>query len=336
MKIDIVLASYNGERFIEEQIRSIQKNINYDQLVARVIIVDDGSTDNTESIVTKLLIKDPKIEWQINTSNLHGPSNNFAFGLAQTTSEYIMLSDQDDIWLPEKISTSFAEIQSLQTLHSSKVGSIDGSIPLLVFSDKLIVDEQLNLISNSYFSLKKIPENWHLNFNRLCQQNVASGCTMLFNRSLLRLALPIPKTAYMHDWWLVLVANYCGQVSLIPQPLIKYRQHQHNSIGANKVSKWQLITQFNQHLHKFKHSFVKTSKQAQAFELFINKHTLKSNNSLSALAQIEYLPIGKRLMLFAKQIITRSNFLGKIALCIVLLTIKVKKKPKPDFIEHSK
>ncbi len=135
--IDIVLATYNGEKFLAEQIRSIQNNKGYDKWVSRLLVIDDGSTDATFSIVKELSLHDEKIVWLINTSNRHGASNNFAFGLAQTLSPYIMLSDQDDVWLPEKIQLSFDKIKQLE--------KESGSVPLLVFSDKEIVDEKTSI-----------------------------------------------------------------------------------------------------------------------------------------------------------------------------------------------
>ena len=319
--IDIVLATFNGERFLTEQVSSIQKNHSYGEKVARIIIVDDGSTDDTKNIVQLLAASDPKIEWIRNTSALHGPSNNFSFGLSLTTSKYIMLCDQDDIWLPEKIETSFSHIQILEEALDKK----SSNLPLLVFSDKFIVSDALELISNSYFSLKNIPFDWHHKFHHLCQQNVASGCTMLFNRELLEKALPIPKQAYMHDWWLILVANRCGKVKLIEQPLIQYRQHEKNSIGARRVSKWNLLRYFNSHLAKFEQSFLQTVEQAKAFREFEIKQQLTESDCLSALAYIEHTSRVKRLKLFMNNKITRSHFFGKVALLIVLLKLKVKR-----------
>ncbi len=316
--IDIVLATFNGERYLAEQVKSIQRNHVYSEQVARLIIVDDGSTDKTQEIVRLLALTDPKIEWVSNNSKLHGPSNNFSFGLSLTTAEYIMLSDQDDVWLPEKIAVSLSQLQSLAKTSTD--------LPQLVFSDKLIVDAKLNLISKSYFSLKSISLDWHLKFEQLCQQNVASGCTMLFNRALLVKALPIPAKSYMHDWWLILVASRCGKIKLIKQPLIQYRQHENNSIGAKKISKWRLISEFYSHLHKFEQSFLKTSLQAQAFKKFEENEKIAENYTINALANIQHYDRIKRVKLLLKKTITRSHLFGKIALLIVLLKMKVTAK----------
>jgi len=315
--IDIVLATFNGELFLKAQIHSIQNNSGYQKLISRFIIVDDGSTDNSLKIVRELAIQDDKIELVINDSEAHGPSQNFAFGLTKTSADYIMLSDQDDIWLPEKIALSLQKMQQLEASSEQ-----EKALPLLVFSDKIIVDASLQVISGSYFELKNISKRWHHEFNRLCQQNVASGCTMLLNRALLNKAMPIPRGAYMHDWWLALVASRCGKLGLINQPLIQYRQHQQNSIGANKRSLWQLFSSFSLHLTKFEQSFLQTSLQAQAFCAFEKKYHLVESNTLKALANIHSYSLRQRMVFFLNKTIRRSHLLGNIALFIVLLKMK--------------
>jgi len=315
--IDIVLATYNGEKYLAEQIRSIQGNLSYDKWVTRIIVVDDGSTDETYSIVKKLSQQDKKITWLKNSSNKHGVSDNFAFGLAQTQSPYIMLSDQDDVWLPEKIQLSIEKIKQLE----EETGSEHSLVPLLVFTDKEIVDEQLTSVCSSYFKLKNISKHWHLTFEQLCQQNVVSGCTMLFNRALLEKAMPIPAEAYMHDWWLALVANKCGKLALIDKALIKYRQHGNNAIGAKKRNQLRLITHFSQHLKQFEQSFLQVIEQAKAFEKFEKQNGLNKNKTIGALANMHNLSKSQKIGLFINKTITRSHFLGKVALLIVLLKI---------------
>ncbi|WP_051143799.1 glycosyltransferase family 2 protein [Psychromonas hadalis] len=315
--IDIVLATYNGEAFLAEQIESLQHSNGYDEWVNRIIVVDDGSTDATESIVKRFSLADKKISWVINDSGLHGASNNFTFGLSLTTAPYIMLCDQDDLWLPEKIQQSLDKIQTLEKQN--------GSMPLLVFTDKQIVDEKLQTICPSYFKLKNIPKNWHVKFANLCQQNVASGCTMLCNRALVDKAMPIPQQAYMHDWWLALVAHRCGKLELIDKPLIKYRQHNNNSIGANYRSKLNLFTQFNKHLNQFENSFLQTVEQAKAFAQFEKNNKLPSSKIVTTLVNIQSLTKSQKIKEIINKRVQRSHFIGRIALLIVLLKMKQKK-----------
>lgn len=313
--IDIILATYNGQAFVAEQIKSIQANLGYHDTVSKIIVTDDGSTDNTQKIVLQLAEQDTKIIWVNNTSGNHGPKGNFEFGILQSRADYVMLCDQDDIWLPNKIQVSMKALLSAEKRTTQDT-------PLLTFSDKQIVDEQLNLICNSYFTLKKISKSWHLKFNQLCQQNVMSGCTMLINRALINIALPIPQQAYMHDWWLGLVAHRCGEIVFVDQPLIQYRQHSNNTIGAQKRTLFSLCAKFNMHLAAFNKSQEAIINQAIAFKEFEQKKQIKSDTTIHILSCLNELSRPEKIAHFCNGNVTRSHFLGRLALLASLLANK--------------
>ncbi|MEJ6123826.1 glycosyltransferase family 2 protein [Vibrio sp. 2-Bac 85] len=313
--IDIILATYNGEAFLAQQIKSIQNNAGYHKWVNKIIVTDDGSTDGTQTIIATLSAQDSKIIWITNSSRSKGPKANFAFGLSQSTAQYIMLCDQDDIWLPHKIETSIKHLKQAESTSLPQT-------PLLIFSDKQIVDENLQQICSSYFTLKNISKEWHLQFNQLCQQNVISGCTMLFNRALIDKALPIPEKAYMHDWWLALVAHRCGEIVFIDQTLIQYRQHHANVIGAKHRGQLSLCFQFFKHLRSFKESQQAIINQASAFKTFEQKNKMTADATINTLSRLNYLPMHKKISYFCKGNVTRSHLLGRLALLISLLTSK--------------
>ena len=315
--IDIVLATYNGDAYLAQQLSSIQHSEHYHQWINRIIVSDDGSSDNTQKIVEQLQKQDSKITWVENTGQTKGPKSNFSFGVGESNANYIMLCDQDDIWLPTKIEKSIQKIKEAE----QKLGS---QTPILVFSDVQIVDENLNEISPSYFTLKHISKDWYLNFDNLCQQNVVSGCSLICNRALIDKAFPIPESAYMHDWWLAMVASRCGYIGFIDQALMQYRQHDHNNIGANKRTKLDLCQRFLFHLAQFEKSVVQIIKQAQVFKAFEREHNLPANNTIQLLATLEQLGRLQRVKLLTNKSITRSNFAGRIALLIVLLKMKKK------------
>ncbi|MDF2186401.1 glycosyltransferase family 2 protein [Grimontia hollisae] len=247
--IDVVLATYNGEKYIEEQIKSVQRNDGYQFLVNSIIVVDDGSSDNTVSIVKRLAINDSKIRIYINESSSLGAMKNFASGVYISQANFIMFCDQDDVWLENKISL---------TLES--MIKHDATLPHLVFSDLKIVDASLNVISDSYFTAKKIPKNWHADMNNLVKQNVVSGCTMMANRALLQKALPIPNEACMHDWWFALVAKTEGKLTFVDQALMLYRQHETNAIGAGDKNPLGLFKR----IYRFRQNASNSVKQAGA------------------------------------------------------------------------
>lgn len=310
--IDIVLATYNGERFVAQQISSLQNCWRYGELVARVIVVDDGSSDQTQEIIARLQQGDQRIEWHVNPGPQHGPCANFSFGLSLTTAEYIMLCDQDDIWHTNKIARSF---QAISTRAITAREIIQVQRPALVFSDKRIVDQDLNELCPSFFQLRNISRQWHHCTESLLQQNVASGCTMLFNRRLLQLALPIPPAAFMHDWWLILVAKLNGEVVFIDEPLIDYRQHSNNSLGAKSHSVLYLIRHFFRHLQRFETNFWHTVEQAAALQTRFSETEVTQAD----FARLQHYSYWQRLALFCKGKVRQHNWKGQLALFLTLL-----------------
>lgn len=227
--IDIVLATCNGEEYIQQQVESIQQCAGYDSLISRVFIVDDSSCDGTVEIVSALASHDSKIKLFKGNGARIGCIKNFARGLSLTDSPYVMLSDQDDVWLPEKIKSSLEVTKTFESKHGQRV-------PVVVFSDVSVVDADLTMIAESFWQYQAVSPNWANSFRNILMQNVAPGCSMLFNRALLDKACPFPEQIIMHDWWLLLVARAFGEVLYLTKPLVLYRQHHSNHVGARKFS----------------------------------------------------------------------------------------------------
>jgi hypothetical protein len=133
--------------------------------------------------------------------------------------------------------------------------------------------------------------------------------------------MPIPEQAYMHDWWLALVASKYGKLELIDKPLIKYRQHANNTIGVNKRSNLSLLTQFYHYLTQFEQNFLQIIEQAKAFDSFEQKNGLSNNLTIDALVNMHNLSKTQRIALFINKTLTRSHFFGKMALFIVLVKL---------------
>jgi len=317
--IDIVLATYNGREFIQEQIDSILKNDGYQQYVKRFIIIDDGSTDNTFKLITQYANQHSEIEVYQNTSQL-GVIKNFEKGMSYTTSEYIMLSDQDDVWLPSKITKNLTAMHDLEKDKTEQ--------PFLVFSDKEVVNASLNRIHASYFELKKIPPEWHENLDNLLQQNMISGCTMLFNRALLEKALPIPHNCFMHDWWLVLFAKAYGEIALINEPLVKYRQHAHNQIGVGTVSWWKRIVNAVSLINNFQKKYIKIINQAQLFYKQVTRE-LSDYNVIEqdfVIKNILFMSKKQRIKAWKDKDITRTSASSRLLILFLLITLPVENK----------
>ena len=220
---EVILATFNGSNYIVEQLNSIAS-----QSIppSRIIISDDNSSDDTLA-VAYLWSRQNKIPVTFMPKvykNL-GCCRNFERLLDFTTTQYVMIADQDDVWDVCKAEYLFEEIFRLNK------NSFGTQMPLLVYSDLKIVDQNGNFLFNSFYSYQNINPLKN-DFLSLAIQNVVTGCTCLVNQECIRAALPFPDSVILHDWWLGLVASKLGQLSFISLPLVNYRQHDTNLVGA--------------------------------------------------------------------------------------------------------
>ena len=228
--VEVLMATYNGEKYLSEQLESILHQTHQN---LSILIRDDGSTDTTLKIIDQYKNQYPdKIILLPNTDDkASGPIQNFSKLLSRSTAPYVLLSDQDDVWLPEKISVLLGAIRDLEQEFSP-------NLPILVHSDLLVVDERLETINQSLWNYIGVNPNRD-SFANLLVQNIVTGCAAVINRSLVDLCGPIPQKAMMHDWWLALIASSMGKIRKIDIPTILYRQHGANTLGAKQFS-WTL------------------------------------------------------------------------------------------------
>lgn len=222
-KIDILLPTYNGEKYLREQLDSI---LNQTYKDIRLIISDDCSKDMTVQILKEYEQKDDRIKVYVQQQNL-GCVKNIEFLLEKVENPYYMLADQDDVWLPEKVEKS---------LEKLKQENVD-----LVFGDLEVVDQELKTMYPSFgdFMLLNRKIKKYINSDRLNYlYNCVTGCTLLARKKTLEKILPLPtKSKYViHDYWMGLITSLNGKVAYIPEKYIKYRQHGNNQVGTNKIS----------------------------------------------------------------------------------------------------
>ena len=221
-KIDVLMTTYNGEKYLKEQIESIlkqtYKNIN-------LIISDDCSTDNTRDILKEYQnVKNIKIYYQ--NKNL-GYVANFEFLLKHVENDIYMLSDQDDVWIPTKIE---------ETLRKLEEDNAD-----LVFTDLEVVNQKLELINKSFNKSMnkehKIGKTLGTNQFEYLYNNI-TGCTIMSKKKWIDEILPIPKGSkyVIHDSWIGLIISLNGKISYLDKPTIKYRQHSENQVGTERES----------------------------------------------------------------------------------------------------
>ena len=219
---DILLATFDSERFLAAQLDSLLAQTDYDW---RLLVRDAGSTDATVEILARYAAKDPRIVTIPGGSS--GARGSFAALLAASTAPYSMFCDHDDVWMADKVERSIGRLKELEK-------SLPAGMPALVFTDAVVTDESLAELSPSFFARSHLDPS-RIVPNELVFQNVAPGCSMAFNAALREKALPIPETAVMHDHWMMLVASVFGRIECIREPSFLYRQHGDNVLGSPKV-----------------------------------------------------------------------------------------------------
>ncbi|MBI5314523.1 MAG: glycosyltransferase family 2 protein [Nitrospirae bacterium] len=223
--IVILLGTYNGGQFVGEQIRSIQG-----QTVSnwKLLIRDDGSQDGTLEVIADVSGRDERIRCVGDGHGNLGVVGNFGelMRIAHAEeAEYIFFSDQDDVWVSNKIADQLTYLKEMESQHGQKT-------PILVYSDLEVVSEQLEGIHPSFMGYQGLTHESRDPLRVLLTQNFVTGCAMVINRPLLELATPLPADVIMHDWWLALCAAACGRIEYLPLALVRYRQHGANQIGA--------------------------------------------------------------------------------------------------------
>lgn len=215
--ISVCIATYNGERYIRQQIESIVCQLNVDD---EIIVSDDGSTDGTLDIVKGIGDKRIKI---IEGPGRKSPILNFECALKASKGDFIFLSDQDDVWKPDKVEIC---MKWLKTYHC-------------VVSDAEVTDNRLKLLYPSLYDIMQVRQGRIYN---TIWKNGYTGCCMAFRRNVLEASLPFPKNIPMHDIWIGNVAAYKYNVIFIPDRLIHFRRHE-NTISCNgkgsKFTIWQ-------------------------------------------------------------------------------------------------
>ncbi|HFU4123050.1 TPA: glycosyltransferase family 2 protein [Streptococcus suis] len=221
MKVNILMSTYNGERFLAEQIESIQDQTFQDW---NLLIRDDGSTDKTCDIISSFCEQDSRIRF-INKDvkqNL-GVIASFHAVLTEEAADYYFLCDQDDVWLPDKMQVCLDEAVK----HPQ-------DLPVMVYMDLKVVDENLRVLNESMIRSQSHHANTQL-VQELTENTVTGGVAM-FNHALAQLWQG-DETIIMHDWYLALLASALGKLIYIDQPGELYRQHGNNVLGARTLGK---------------------------------------------------------------------------------------------------
>lgn len=224
--IEILMGTFNGSAFLEEQLNSIF-NQTYEDW--RLTIRDDGSSDSTIEIINKYVNKYPnKIKFIEDGISTGSAKKNFIKLIKYASEEYVMFCDQDDIWLPDKIEDTYSKMLEIQKLKSR-------DIPILIHTDLMVVDEKLDIIDNSFINYMNLP--MEKTINDIIIQNSITGCATMINGRLIDILKRIDEEApiLMHDHAAAIIALAYGDLQLLNKSTIKYRQHSLNSVGASNA-----------------------------------------------------------------------------------------------------
>jgi len=223
--IDILLSTYQSEKYLENLLNSL---LNQSYKDWRLIVRDDYSQDRTPDILLSCKQKYPdKINLIAGAENI-GVIKSFEYLLSASTADYIMFCDHDDIWLSHKIETTFFKMKKTESLYKN--------MPVLIHTDLTVVDENENVLAESFWKLSKLNQKLLSNFNYLGVCNGVTGCTVMINKAAKEISLPFPENISMHDSWIALCVCRKGKIAYIESPTILYRQHDNNNIGAKEIS----------------------------------------------------------------------------------------------------
>ena len=305
-KIAILLAVYNGEKYLKNQLDSI---VNQSFTNWKLYIRDDGSSDKSVQLIKEYISRYPsKIQLITDNQQNLGSCNNF-FRLLQCVenSEFYMFADQDDVWNKNKIEVSLNSILKIEISEKFKK-------PILLHTDLEVVDTNLNQISSSFWKYQQMDVKNTSSYNNLLIQNIVTGCTVIFNHKLKEKMRFLPDNVFVHDWWIALVASVFGRIDFIEDKTLKYRQHINNVEGAKKSGNIHFVKRLLK-LNEVENGLKKSVFQAKVFlEMYRDKMTseqIECFTDFSNLFTFNYL---KRRQILLKYRILKSNFKRNIGL----------------------
>ena len=227
--ISVAMATYNGVKYIEEQLFSI---INQTFPPKEIIIVDDCSTDNTVEIVRKIQKNHSSIILYNNEVNL-GPINTFKVAIGKCNFNNVALSDQDDIWESNKLEICFQELKKINVKTR----------PCIVFTDLQMINSNGDLIGSSFWKIQGYNPS-KIDLKHILIGNIVTGCTVMMNGCMKNEIAMMPNKVIMHDYWIALIAFGIGNYKAINQTPIRFRVHENNVTEKSKLNIFERIILF--------------------------------------------------------------------------------------------
>lgn len=254
--VQILLATYNGARYLPEQLASLQRQTYQD---FTLLVSDDGSTDETPALLQELAAKWPgRVAFAAHAPAFGNARDNFFWLMEQSRADYVLFCDQDDVWNPDKVEKTLAGLRQLEQGNPA--------VPVLFFTDQTPVDAELQPIAPSLMRMQQQDAS-QTDYRRLLFQNIVTGCAAGANRAAIQLALKCQnrQDVIMHDWWLGLVVSRFGKIGYLDESTMLYRQHGGNSVGAKQVGSLGHIVQKLTHLKLLRQTLLQKKRQAAVF-----------------------------------------------------------------------
>ena len=299
LKVLILLATYNGEKYIRKMVDSV---LQQDHPNIHMILSDDNSSDGTVGILEEYAANYPDKITHYRSGQRFGCAQKHFMHLLRAFHDapYVMFCDQDDVWHSDKVSLALRKMQEIEA---------DPSVPALVHTDLRVVDQELKEIAPSFCRHSCLDGN-RLALNQLLVQNVVTGCTVMMNRSLATLACRegFDDAMMMHDWWIALLASACGKAAFLNVATLDYRQHGNNSVGAKNVrSSSYLIRRLGS--KSMRQSLAGAARQADAFlTAYSDLLDPKQINLLQAFASTQNASLLKRNRIYRKHKLYKYGF----------------------------
>ena len=301
-KIAVLLATHNSENYIKEQLDSLLKQT-YSSI--SIIISDDSSTDSTIEILKEY----ENVSIIKSKTPLRSAQANFWFLLKNAPeSDYYMFCDHDDVWCKDKIEKTLNKMLEIEVMEK----------PALVHTDLFVADKDKNILAPSMFSLQKLSKEQKLN-QALIQNNV-TGCTVMINSALRKLALKKQDTEnmLMHDWYLSILCLATGFMGFVDKPLIYYRQHDNNEVGAKNAGKLSYILKKAVSFKKNSESIRKTYLQAEDIAKIFKDDLNENYEIINAFGNLKNKNKLKRIFLAKKYGFWKNTFLRRLGQIIFM------------------
>lgn len=248
--IEILMPVYNGEKYLAEQIDSILSQSHTEWILK---IRNDGSTDNSQTIIEQYCKKYPdKIICIKNPIENVGLIKSLNILLKDSTGDYLMFSDQDDIWLKNKIADTLMEIKKIEQKYPN--------LPAMVCTDATCIDENKKIVAKSFFESQRFIKNVIGDKHKMLALNEVQGCTIMINKVSVPYIHPFPSDLIkIHDMWVGVIIAHFGHVSYLHKQTLLYRQHTNNTVGAQKVN-------YKYYLHRIKIAYPTLQKRLMQFK----------------------------------------------------------------------